>query len=68
MHRTGGADVLRSTRVEQAMGITELFRADGVFLDLAAGTKTDLLRVLSAEEERHLIALVASRPTRRRAA
>jgi PTS system nitrogen regulatory IIA component len=49
MDRTRFAAVDRGPQVEQAMGITDLFRADGVFLDLAPGNKTDLLRVLSAE-------------------
>jgi PTS system nitrogen regulatory IIA component len=49
MDRTGFAEVDRRAQVEQAMGITDLFRADGVFLDLAVGTKTELLRALSAK-------------------
>ena len=35
--------------MEQAMGLTELFPADGVLLDLAPANKAALLRALSAE-------------------
>jgi PTS system nitrogen regulatory IIA component len=49
MSRVGSEKVDRPAPVEQAMGITDLFPADGVFLDLAPRDKTDLLRVLSAE-------------------
>jgi PTS system nitrogen regulatory IIA component len=35
--------------MEQTMGMTNLFSADGVFLDLVSGNKADLLRILSAE-------------------